>query len=214
MLGGRQSVKPIANSDIYAQRANTALNTYNAELVPPATSYAGVQTPLTSRYAEPTIAPKLRAFFKDSHWRMNGLLNAWSWGAINMKPYIGSLPGEGAAGLTGVVRSSDFQTQTVRLHDWQMNRNWYIAFNGTGSGMFQGSNVIRYQYPSFRVAQINTRTSGGPGPVGMQMQPRPRFTAVQRIQKYTARPRYYDTRSAGVTRNARGGSSSTNGTGV
>lgn len=213
MIGGRRSVKPASNPDVYAERANASLDVYNASLEPPATSYAGVKSPLNSRYAAPTIAPKVRAFFKDNHWRLNGLLNAWSWGSVNMKPYIVSLPGEGAAGLTGVVRRSDFQTNLVQLHDWQLNRNWYIAWSGTGSGMFQGSQGVRYQYPSFRVPQINTRTSGGPGPVGMQMQPRPRFTAVQRVNKYTARPRYYNTRSAGQPRGTSGGSSNVNKTG-
>lgn len=214
MLGGRKSIRPNANPNSYAEQANASLNVYNAELVPPATSYTGVRTPLTSNYREPTIAPKVRAFFKNNHFRLDGLLNAWSWGAVNMKPYIQSLPGEGSAGLNGVVRSSDFQTSLVRLHDWQMNRNWYIMWNASGSGMFRGSKDIRYQYPSFRVSQINTRTSGGPGPVGMSMQPRPRFTAVQRISKYTARARYYNTTSAGVPRNTRGGSSNVNGTGA
>jgi hypothetical protein len=213
MLGGRRSVRPLPNSDVYAERANASLEVYNAELVPPATSWATVKSPLATKgFVTPTIAPKMRAFFKDSRFRLDGIINAWAWGSYDMGKHSISLPGSGT-GLVPTVRNTDFQTQLVHLNDWQLNSKWYIFWNGTGSGMFSGSKLPRYQYPSFRVPQISTRTSGGPGPVGMRMQPRPRFTAVQRVNKYTATPRYYNTTSQGVRRRPTGGASNTNKTG-
>lgn len=209
----RTQSHPQNNPNMYDKRNSDAESVYNAELVPPATSYATVRSGLsTPVYRTPTIGPKVRAFFKNNKFRSNGLSFMWAWGANNMGKFLGSTPGSDA-GLNGMVRSSKFQTALVQLHDWQLNSEWYIAWNGTGSGMFNGSKEVRYQYPSFRVSQINTRTSGGPGPIGMRMQPRPRFTAVQRVPKYTAAPRYYDTSSAPSGYTGGGGSSSANGPG-
>jgi hypothetical protein len=113
-----------------------------------------------------------------------------------MLSQTGSLPGVDGGGLNGNVRSTAFQPILVQLHDWQMNDKWYIAWNGTGSGMFQNSKKERYAYPSFRVSQVNTSLTGGPGPSTMRMGPRPRFTSVQAIQKYTAQPSYYNTQGS------------------
>lgn len=197
-MGGLMNTRghPVPNNpDIFAERANTSLDVYNASLPVPATQYAGVKSAMSSRFVLPTIAPKVGAFFKDNHWRLNGLKFNWAWGANDMYAQTASLPGPGT-GLNGMVRSTAFQRLLIQLHDWQTNSQWYINWNGTGGGMFWGSRPERYQYPSFRVAQIDTRTSGGPGPIGVRMQPRPRFTAVQQVQKYTALPRYYSTVSA------------------
>jgi hypothetical protein len=125
---------------------------------------------------------------------MNGLRFNWSWGGINMGALTQSLPGVKGGGLNGFVRRTDAQPTLVQLHDWQTNDNWYIAWNGTGAGMFQNQKAERYTYPSFRVSQVNTSLTGGPGPASMKMNLKPRFTSVQAIKKYTARPSYYNTK--------------------
>lgn len=192
----RQAPTPLVPSaQSYAQRANKSLDIYNAEMEPPATSYATSVSPLSSSLARPVIGPKVNAAFVSRKPRLNGLIFNWAWGGNNMGEQIASLPG-GGSGLNGMVRSSSFQTILVQLHDWQLNNKWYIAWNGTGAGMFQHQRKERYQYPSFRVSQINTSLTGGPGPTTMRMNARPRFTSVQAIKKYTAQPSYYNTKSS------------------
>lgn len=196
MLGRKRNTPaPLVAPNYYDARNSAAESVYNADLVPPATSYAATRSALHSTYVNPTVAPKTRAAFVDHHWRMNGLKFNWSWGGINMQPFTkASLPGQ-SGGLNGFVQSTDFQTTLVQLHDWQTNDNWYNCWNGSGSGMFNGSKETRYTYPSFRVSQINTSVTGGPGQYTQRMQPSPRFTSVQTIQRYSAQPSYYNTRS-------------------
>lgn len=192
----RMAPTPIVpSSNSFAERANKSLDIYNAEMEPPATSYATSTSPLSSRLARPVIGPKVNAPFVSHKERMNGLRFNWSWGGVNMGAQTASLP-EVSGGLNGFVRRTMFQQILVQLHDWQTNDKWYIAWNGTGSGMFQGSKPERYTYPSFRASQIKTSTTGGPGPTTMRMTPRPRYTSVQMIKKYTAQPSYYNTQGS------------------
>lgn len=194
--GRNQAPSPIVpTSNMYAARANTSLEIYNAEMEPPATSYATSTSPISSRYAPPVEGPKTDAPFVSHKPRMNGLIFNWAWGANDMGQHTTSLPGSDH-GLNGFVRSTKFQTTLVQLHDWQTNQNWYIAWNGTGAGMFQHQKRERYAYPSFRVSQINTSVTGGPGQPTMRMNRAPRFTSVQAIRKYTAQPSYYNTKSS------------------
>jgi hypothetical protein len=153
-------------------------------------------SPLSSALARPVVGPKVNAAFVSRKERLNGLRFNWAWGANNMGEQTASLPGETEGGLNGFVRSTKFQPILVQLHDWQTNDQWYIAWNGNGAGMFQHQKRERYQYPSFRVSQIKTSVTGGPGPQSMRMQPRPRFTSVQAIKKYTAQPSYYNTQGS------------------
>lgn len=192
----RQAPSPIVpRGNSYAQHAADSLSIYNADMEPPATSYATSTSPMSSRLARPVVGPKVNAPFVSRKERLNGLRFNWSWGGINMGKQTVSLPGSDG-GLNGMVRSTDFQPVLVQLHDWQTNDQWYIAWNGTGAGMFQHQKAERYQYPSFRVSQVNTSVTGGPGPTTMRMQPRPRFTSVQAIRKYTAQPSYYNTQGS------------------
>lgn len=194
MFGRRMAPTPIVPTrDSFAERANKSLDIYNAEMEPPATSYATSVSPVSSRLARPVIGPKVDAPFVTLKERLNGLRFNWSWGGINMGKFLASLPGA-SSGLNGFVRSSDAQPVLVQLHDWQTNDQWYIAWNGTGAGMFQGQKPERYSYPSFRVSQVNTMLTGGPGPTTMRMNKRPRYTSVQAIRKYTAQPSYYNTK--------------------
>lgn len=198
----------------YDKRNSDAESVYNADLVPPATSYATVRSGLSVQgFAPPTLRPKTRAAYVNRIERRDGIRNMWSWGAVNMFPFTASLPKKASGGMSPGVNSTEFQPNLVQLHDWSQNDQWYICWNGTGSGLFQGSQEIRYDYPSFRVEQVETRTSGGPGPVGTSMQPRNRYTAVQKIRKYTATPRYYNTTSGWGGYSGHKGSSNVNGTG-
>lgn len=195
MLGGngrRMAPNPIVPSrDSFAERANKSLDIYNASMEPPATSYAATRSPISSRYAQPVLGPKVNAPFVTRKPRLNGLKFNWAWGGNDMSRHIVSLPGVKGM-LNGFVRSTDFQPVLVQLHDWQTNDNWYIAWGATGSGMFQGSKRERYAYPSFRVSQIRTNVTGGVGTGRMNRAPR--FTSVQAIKKYTAQPSYYNTK--------------------
>jgi hypothetical protein len=183
-------IVPSKNS--YAQRAADSLSVYNADMEPPATSYATVDSKLSSRLVRPTVGPKTDAAYVVRKPRLNGLKFNWSWGGINMGKQTESLPGVDGGGLNGFVRRTNFQPVLVQLHDWQTNDNWYIAWNGTGAGMFNHQKAERYQYPSFRVSQVHTNTSGGVGTA--RMTKRPRYTSVQAIKKYTAQPSYYNTK--------------------
>lgn len=194
MLGRRRTGNGMpAQVDPYSQRAADAESVYNADPEVPSTSYAAAKTPLNSRYAPATENPKTNAFFKNNAWRLNGLAYNWAWGSNDMGKMGASLP-SADGGLNGIVKSSAFQPLLVQLHDWQTNTAWFAAgWNGTGSGMFQGSNPIRYTYPSFRVAQVNTSVTGGAGKPSMRMNRTPRFTSVQSIKKYTVVPSRYNT---------------------
>jgi hypothetical protein len=182
----------VPTRDSFAERANKSLEIYNAEMEVPATSYATTRSALSSTFARPVLGPKVNAPFVSRKPRLNGLKFNWAWGGNDMSKHTNvSLPGVKGM-LNGFVRSTDFQPVLVQLHDWQTNDNWYIAWNGTGAGMFSGSRQERYAYPSFRVSQIRTNTSGGVGTGRMNRAPR--FTSVQAIRKYTAQPSYYNTR--------------------
>lgn len=194
--GRNQAPSPIVpTSDMYAARAAAALDVYNAEMVPPATSYVTATSPLSSRQVNPVVGPKVNAPFVSRKERLNGLIYNWSWGGNDMGKHTVSLPGV-TSGLNGAVRSSNFQTTLVQLHEWQMNNQWYIAWNGSGAGMFQHQKAERYSYPSFRVSQVRTNVTGGVGPTSMRMNRTPRFTSVQAIRKYTAQPSYYNTQAS------------------
>lgn len=192
---GRNRVQPAPNQpDLYTQRQNSALSVYNAEPSIPATTYNFQNNLVSSRYAVPATNVKTWAPYVNRHEDRTGLEYNWAWGANDMGQHTASLPGGG--GMDGTVRSTNFQRILVQLHDWQRNLAWYRAgWNGTGSGMFNQSNPIRYSYPSFRVPQIDVSTTGGPGVPTQRMQQRPRFTAVQSIRKATAQARYYNTTS-------------------
>lgn len=205
MLNGKRRVQPHSNSpDLYAERASASLSLRYSDPTVPIGIMSLSTSPLTSTYRQPSIAPKVRAFFKSNFWRMEGIRSYYSWGAINQGANTASLPGGG--GMDGTVRSTNFQPILVQLDYW--TRNFALrqaGYNATGGAVFNGSKPIRYEYASFRVPQINTALTGGAGPNSMRMQQRPRFTAVQRTQRPVAVPRYYNT----VSRNGWG--TSTNG---
>lgn len=195
----------------YAARANASLDVYNAEIEPPATNYADVQSALKSGLATPGARNSNRtAAFVSRIPRMLGLVFNYSWGAINQGDNTASLPVTNG-GLNGMVNSTRFQQVLVQLHDWQTNRHWYIDYPMAGA-VFMGGNPVRGTYPSFRTEQISTNATGGAGP--SRMQPRNRYTAVQKVPKYNAAPRFYATVSAMRGGNRGTGYSTLNGPGV
>jgi hypothetical protein len=194
----------------YAARANSSLDTYNAELPVPATNYANSSSALSDHLGEQhaTISNR-NAAFVSAIPRMVGLVFNWAWGANDMGAFTESLPH--ASGVSPMVRNTWFQRTLVQLHDWQINRRWYIAAP-MGGAVFMGGNPVRSTYPSFRTEQISVNTSGGVGPASMG--PRNRYTAVQQVPKYNTAPRYYSTASRMTGGNRSGSSSNVNGPGV
>lgn len=185
----------------YSQRLNDSLDIYNASQEMPATMYATTVSPLSSHLAAPSSEVTGRKSWVVSRIeRMQGLKFNWAWGGNDMMTVAqnAGLPQNGG-GLNGTVNNSTFQRVLVHLHDWQTNSKWYIVYPMAG-GVFMGGNPVRTTYPSFRSPQISTRTSGGPGGLGVRMQPRPRFTSVQNVPRYNAAPSVYNTRGGGSGR--------------
>jgi len=188
-LMGQNVRRPVATSDPYAQRAAKAEDVYNASLNPPATSYAAVRSGLNAHMAMPASKAWTGAPFVSHKWIRNGLRYMWAWGGINMGQYKG-LPFSGAQ--SGMVNSSEFQTTLTQLHDWQTNDRWYICYPAA-SVMFGSQHNLGL---SFRTPQLQTQTTGGSWPA--RMGPRNRYTRVQRVPRYDATPRSYNTKSGGV----------------
>lgn len=199
------------SKDPYAERANASLGIYNAEMEPPATNYADVKSVLSSGLKTPAERNSNRtAAFVSRFPRMLGMVFNYSWGAVNQGANTASLPTTNG-GLNGMVNNTRFQQILVQLHDWQTNRRWYIDYPMAGA-VFMGGNPVRGTYPSFRTEQLSTNATGGPGTA--RMQPRNRYTAVQKVPRYNASPRFYSTTSAMRGGNRGAGYSTLNGPGV
>lgn len=104
----------------------------------------------------------------------NGLINAYSHGAVPMRRPIPGLPGFG-----GVI-SSAFQRLNVRLMGWQINPLLFEAGYPRNLGL------------STAVPQPETNATGGPG--RSQMQQRGLFDRVQQVPRARAVVRTYPTR--------------------
>lgn len=143
---------------------------------------------LTGHLTVPHATARTRSAVVSRIPRMNGIEGVYGYGAVNM----GGSPRLPSGDNTGTVASSDFQPLMQQLHFYSKNLKWYIAYPN-GAAVFQGSNPVRYQYYSMRVPQISTRVSGGPGPVTMTMQPKPRWNAVQKVKRAVAQVKYFST---------------------
>lgn len=150
---------------------------------------------LTGHLSAPHATARTRSAVVSRIPRMNGIEGVYGYGAVNM----GNSPRYPVGANTGAVPSSSYQTYNQMLHFFSRNLKWYIAYPN-GAAVFQGSNPVRYQYYSMRVPQIATRTSGGPGPVTMTMTPKPRWGAVQRVQRAVAQVRYFGTQGGNVAK--------------
>lgn len=188
-LMGQNVRRPVSTSDPYAERAAKAEDVYNASMNPPATSYAGVSSRLSSSLRVPADKAWTGAPFVSHRWIRSGLRYMLSWGGINMGQYTGP-PRSGPD--SGTVNSTEFQTTLVQLHDWQTNDRWYICYPAA-SVMFGSQHNLGL---SFRTPQLQTQTTGASWPA--RMGPRNRYTRVQRVPRYNATPKSYDTKSGGA----------------
>lgn len=88
------------------------------------------------------------------------------------------------------VYSSEFNKSLIGPQvDYTINDDWYIAYPAA-SVMFGG---LRNLALSTRVDQLQTRTTGGPGPAAMGAAPR--FRRVQQVPRYSTMPQTYPTTS-------------------
>lgn len=88
--------------------------------------------------------------------------------------------------------SSKFQPKTIGfIVDYVLNACLYRAGAPAGVGLPGRA----HPYWSFRVDQLVTRSSGGPGPAQMTT-PQRRFARVQTIPRYSTMPQSYPTESA------------------
>lgn len=188
-LLGQNVQRPARTSDPYAERIAKAESVYNAEPAVPATAYAGVRSQLTSRLNVPADRQWTGAPIVSHKWIRRGLRYMWSWGGINMGQYKGR---PYAGNDSGMVNSSFAQPTLVQLHDWQTNDRWYIAYPAA-SVMFGSQHNLGL---SFRTPQLQTQTTGGPWPA--RMNPRNRYTRVQKVPRYNATPKQYPTSSGGA----------------
>jgi hypothetical protein len=189
LMGQSRAARPSGTADPYAQRLAKAEDIYNASLNPPATSYAGVRTPLMSANVVPADTKWTGAPIVSHKWIRRGLRYMWSWGGIDMGQYQGP-PKSGPD--SGNVNSTMFQPTLVQLHDWQTNDRWYICYPAA-TVMFGSEHNLGL---SFRTPQLQTQITGGSWPA--RMTPRNRYTKVQKVPQYNTAPKYYNTKSAGA----------------
>lgn len=154
---------------------------YPPPVSPPATSYADIQSPLTS-YDGPQIgySTPLNAPIVDRHDNKDGMESHYVHGGHAtpfQHPYLPP------------ISSKYQQTLIGQLKVWLINKKWYIAY--PAATVMNGGK--RNQGLTFKTPQLNTRTGGGPGYAVMT--PRPAFNRVQRVPRFTASPQTYNTTS-------------------
>lgn len=181
---------PGLNTQSYYAAQSSALNVYEANLPDYAPAMYRTPQALHSQLGPQNSGVRMGAAYVNRIPRMNGIQGVYGHGAINMEP---TLKGPTATD-NGAVMSQLFQPFLNQIHYYTRNLNWYIAYPNAGA-VFWGSNPIRKEYFSMRVPVVRTTTSGGPGPVTTRMQPKPRFTSVQRLRRAISVVNYYATQS-------------------
>lgn len=90
------------------------------------------------------------------------------------------------------VRSSAWQQHLIGpIVNYILNDDWYIAYPAATISF----GTMRNLGLSEKVAQLPTRTSGGPGPAAMLAAPH--FKSVQTVPRYSTMPSMYNTQSSG-----------------
>lgn len=147
------------------------------DVPPPVTTYAysAAKTPLHASLNIPPSTNRSGSAVVNRRPLRNGLQFFYSHGAVSMDVPL-------AAVAEGGVNSSRFQTVNVQLMDWQNNTSWHQAGYPRNLGWVT------------RVAQVDTKSSGGP--TNATMEAKPAFNRVQRVPRYQAIPKAYPTRSA------------------
>lgn len=185
-------------SDPYAQRESSSLNFYERQMPDFAPSMVNTPQKLTDHLDVPSATVRTRASVVSRIPRMDGLQFMWGYGGVNM----GGSSKIPTSADNGAVNSSQFQQVLQVLHDYSRNYKWYIVYPN-GAAVFRGGNPVRYEYYSMKVPQVSTSTSGGPGPVTQRMEPKPRFTGVQKVSRAIAKIKYYSTLPASNTSTAK-----------
>lgn len=197
-LGRRNRAGSALPAGYFEGRASAARNSKKGEDVyDPVSHYAGVVSPLTTNLPFQNAGPRIWSMIVGRRLRWNGISTVFEWGADNMAPYTKTSTPRVDGGMTGQLSVSEDQPVLIQNRTWSLNTGWYNCWNGTGGAVFNGSRPERYDYPSFRVAQLDTSVTGGPGPTTQRMGRRAMYTRVQAIPKYRIAPRRYNTRSAG-----------------
>jgi hypothetical protein len=154
--------------------------TWEGDLPAPITSYAASvnQSVLGGRYQVPASTAWTRSAVVMRKPRRKGIRYFYSHGGMDVPP-----PQVQPGPRSGMVALSLFQRTLVTLHDWSQNDGWFICYP-------------RNLGWSFRVDQLKTQVTGGPGP--SRSAAKPLFPRVQRVPRPSVVPRAYDTKSAKV----------------
>jgi len=179
-IGGRPTHNPQVLGDS-AQEASSVYDDFYGQMPVPATQFATSVTALSSLETVPSVRTAMaNASVVSRHNRRNGIKN--NAGYQIREAETPQIPRN--------VNSSRFQEWLVGDQvAFSLNDDWYIAYPAA-SVMLGG---LRNLALSTRVAQLPTRTTGGPGPASMR--PRPRFSRVQTIPRYSTMPPQYPTQS-------------------
>lgn len=155
---------------------HAGLVSYEGDLPSPVTTYASAApyTPMVSVNVTPPSTAFTRSAVVHRIPRRRGIRYFYGHGSTPMPS-----PGVRASNR---VESSMFQPIQTKLVNWTQNDAW-----------FEGGYPRNLGY-SFRTPQLQTQTTGGPGP-GM-MAARPLFPRVQKVRRYSTYAPTYNTRSA------------------
>lgn len=166
-----------------ATSAQEVYQGFYGELQPPATMYATSPSPLFSTDIVPSLPNSAsNCSVVSARFGRAGLRYMGGW-----EPRQQPIPG--AASTTAAI-SSEFQPTLMGMQpNAVFNDKWYIAYPAA-TVMNGGRHNLGL---SERVPQLNTRSTGGPGPAAMR--PYPRFNRVQRTPRYTTTPRSYNTQA-------------------
>lgn len=153
------------------------------QLPVPATHYVTSTAKLHSVDINPSVANAMsNASFVDRRNRRNGIV--YTAGRQSYKDITPQYPEP--------VYSSEFQKWLIGPQvDFVQNDKWYIAYPAATIAF----GTVRNLALSERSPQITTRSTGGPGPMGMNMEAAPRFSRVQTVPRYSTMPPQYPTAS-------------------
>jgi hypothetical protein len=165
------------------EQASSVYQGFYGEMPMPATSYATSATALQSLEIVPSIAENsANAAVVNRANRRNGMMASAGYDERELDvPQMYNSP-----------YSSKFQSYQIGpIFNWFINQCLYRAGYPAATVMNGGRHNLAL---STRVDQLVTRSSGGPGPAAMTAQPR--FNAVQKIPRFSTRPKSYPTQSA------------------
>ena len=163
------------------EQQSAVYNREYGQMPVPATQFATSVTALQSLETMPSVnTVASNASVVDRHLRRNGIVYT-----AGRQSRVAGTPQRRQD-----VSSSAFQKWLLGPQvNYILNLDWYIAYPAA-TVMFGGDHNLAL---STRVDQLQTRTTGGPGPSAMT--PYPRFKAVQQVPRYSTMPPMYPTQS-------------------